>query len=236
MSLTSSDVAPAVPLRVLLIDDDQFICTATAGYIERMACKFTSKPVVVTPVFTLADGIAAVSAEDRPDVVFLDLTLRGETRGIETLERFQQANSHKVPVAIFTGLSVQDGDDALKTLRMCFVRGVKGILLKSADLDSMFRGLGRILLDPDFWAPESVLRALATTPPSPYESHDRRGLTAREWDIALAITRGLQNKEIGRELRISPLHVAQVTKQIFHKLRVRNRVELAVLMAEAQRQ
>jgi DNA-binding NarL/FixJ family response regulator len=242
MSLSSSlleaslyNVPTGPIMRVLLIDDDQFICAAIAGYIERMASKITKQPIAMTPAFTLAEGIAAVSAPDHPDRVFLDLTLRGESCGIETLERFQRGNCYNVPVTIFTGLSLEQGDDALETLRKCFVLGAKGILLKTADLDSMFRGLGRILVDGDFWAPEPVLRALATTPPSPAESLDRHGLTPREWQIAKAITRGLQNKEIGQELGISYQHVAQVTKQIFHKLRVRNRTQAALVMAEARR-
>ena len=81
MSFTSSslqpnsDNVPAVPLkRILLIDDDQFLCSATAEYIERMASKFTNEPVAVKPVFSLAAGMAAISAPGYPDLVFLDLT------------------------------------------------------------------------------------------------------------------------------------------------------------------
>ena len=144
------------------------------------------------------------------------------------MELFQQANCHNVPVAIFTALSLEDGDDALETLRKCFAGGVKGILLKSADLDTMFRGLRRILFDPEFWAPSPVLWALASTQHSPAKSDDRLGLTAGEWKIAEVIARGLQNKEVGKELNLSDKHVAQVAKQIFHKLRVRNRTELAI--------
>ena len=225
----NSDDVPVVPLnRILLIDDDEFICTAFAQYIEQTASKITNKPINVSPVFTLAEGMTAVAAQDHPDLVFLDLKLRGETNGIATLERFQQANCHSVPVAIFTASSPEDGDYALETLRKCYDKGVKGILLKSGNLDITFRGLRRILLEPEFWAPEAVIRAIFSTQRGPAESDDRLGLTPGEWKIAELISRGLPTKEIARELDRSEGHIRNVTKQIFHKLKVRNRTELAL--------
>jgi two-component system nitrate/nitrite response regulator NarL len=233
MSLASSFLEPnsdnvVAPVnRILLIDDDEFICTASALHIKQMASKFTNKPIDVKPVFTLAAGIAAVSAPDY-DLVFLDLKLRGESDGIETLERFQQANCHNVPVAIFTASSPEDGDYALETLRKCYDKGVKGILLKSGNLVTMFRGLERILFDPEFWAPEPVIRALMSTQRGLAESDDRLGLTPGEWKIAEYISRGSPTKEIARELDRSDGHIRNVTKQIFHKVKVRNRTELAL--------
>jgi len=240
MSVTSSlseanlnDVPVARIVRILLIDDHRSICRATAEHLERMASEFTDKPVSVDKAFTLAEGIDKVSSQDVPNLIFLDLNLEGESDGIETLERFQKANSHNIPVAIFTGMSLK-AVNSLTILRKCLTLGVKGILLKSVDTDKMFIGLTRIL-DGDIWMPDQVLVALATTPPTPAGCSDRLGLSPREWDVARAMARGLQNKQIAQELGKSPQYIAQVTKQIYHKLGVRNRTQAALVINEGQR-
>ena len=179
----------------------------------------------MTPVFTLADGITALSAPDHPKLVFLDLNLGEESHGIETLERFQAANLHKARIVVFTA------DEAIETLRKCVNLGVAGVLLKGGDLDKMFVGINRILTG-EFWMPEPVIMALANNPaPFPARSNDRFGLSPREWDVAKAMTRGLQNKQIAQELGKSPQYIAQVTKQVFYKLGVDNRTQAALLVA-----
>ncbi len=52
-------------------------------------------------------------------------------------------------------------------------------------------------------------------------------LTDRQKQIALLVAQGLSNKEIGRNLRISPATVAAHLRTIFTKLRVRTRTALA---------
>jgi DNA-binding NarL/FixJ family response regulator len=54
-------------------------------------------------------------------------------------------------------------------------------------------------------------------------------LSDRESQIADAVRLGLTNKEIGRKLRISPTTVKTHLENIFHKLNVTHRVQLAIL-------
>ncbi|HEX3125193.1 MAG TPA: response regulator transcription factor, partial [Rhodanobacteraceae bacterium] len=56
-----------------------------------------------------------------------------------------------------------------------------------------------------------------------------RLLSERESQIADAVRLGLTNKEIGRRLRISPTTVKTHLENIFHKLHVTHRVQLAIL-------
>jgi len=61
-------------------------------------------------------------------------------------------------------------------------------------------------------------------------------LSERESQIADAVKLGLTNKEIGRRLRISPTTVKTHLENIFHKLNVTHRVQLAILASSrAQR-
>lgn len=54
-------------------------------------------------------------------------------------------------------------------------------------------------------------------------------LSEREVEIVDAVRRGLTNKEIARKLRISPTTVKTHLQNIFHKLHVKHRVQLANL-------
>ena len=58
----------------------------------------------------------------------------------------------------------------------------------------------------------------------------RLGLTPREADVALALVRGLAVKEIAAELLLSPHTVTDYMKNIFYKLDVSSRSELAALL------
>jgi DNA-binding NarL/FixJ family response regulator len=54
-------------------------------------------------------------------------------------------------------------------------------------------------------------------------------LSQRELEIAEAVTVGLSNKEIARKLKISPTTVKSHLENIFQKLHVSHRVQLAIL-------
>ena len=62
------------------------------------------------------------------------------------------------------------------------------------------------------------------------EALTRLGLTPREADVALALVRGLAVKEIASELFLSPHTVTDYMKNIFYKLDVSSRSELAALL------
>jgi DNA-binding NarL/FixJ family response regulator len=53
-------------------------------------------------------------------------------------------------------------------------------------------------------------------------------LTARELEVSRLIARGLSNKRIGKQLKISEQTVKNHTHTIYRKLTVSNRVELTI--------
>ena len=59
-------------------------------------------------------------------------------------------------------------------------------------------------------------------------------LTAREREIALLIARGLSNRGIADELVISPATAARHVANIFTKLGLRSRAQVAAWVTEAQ--
>jgi DNA-binding NarL/FixJ family response regulator len=61
------------------------------------------------------------------------------------------------------------------------------------------------------------------------------GLTDREREVALAVGRGLANAEIASELYMSVATVKAHVSRLLTKLGVENRVQIALLVQEAQR-
>ena len=64
---------------------------------------------------------------------------------------------------------------------------------------------------------------------------ESEALTKREAQIVEGIRLGLTNKQIGRKLGISPTTVKTHLENIFHKLNVTHRVQLAILTGSPAR-
>src|SRR5215208_2898373 len=56
------------------------------------------------------------------------------------------------------------------------------------------------------------------------------GLTERQAELALLVAQGLSNNEIGERLGIAPATVKKHLEQVYNRLGVSNRTQLAVLM------
>ena len=57
-------------------------------------------------------------------------------------------------------------------------------------------------------------------------------LSSREFEIAALVARGMSNKEVALDLRISPWTVSAHLRRIFTKLDIKRRMELCLLMAQ----
>jgi DNA-binding NarL/FixJ family response regulator len=221
-------------IRILVVDDHPLLSVALSHHLEQAVSKISETPVEVEAVFTLADGMGAVISDNPPNFVFLDLNL-SESRGTETLKQFQAANVHNVPVAIFTGLDPEE-DNSLEILRECLNLNATGILLKGGDVETTFRGIARIIEGEPF-VPTKLLKALAMSAPDRQRPKNYHlGLSPREWTVANGIMRGLQNKVIAHEHRLSEAYVRQVTTQIYQKLGVRTRTQAAIKLTEVNRE
>jgi len=81
-------------------------------------------------------------------------------------------------------------------------------------------GLGRLL-------PVAAVTTVPTVAALPTRQPPAHPLTARELEIAILVTQGLRNKEIGRRLFIEEKTVDNHVQHCFNKLTLNNRVELA---------
>jgi two-component system nitrate/nitrite response regulator NarL len=218
-------------MRILVVDDDQLLARPFAKYLESNGDKYGCTDVKVDAVFSLRDAVAEIASSSRPDFVLLDLNLKGDTKGAATLEAFQRENHSKVPVAVFTGISI-DLDDNVRIIRRCYRElGACGVILKSGDTDRMFVGLERMLAGEE-WLPDVLIRALTAELPANEKVRDF-GLNPTEMNVARLLARGYPNRKIAIELKLKDSYVRQVVSSILEKLGVRNRTQAAIILEKS---
>lgn len=97
---------------------------------------------------------------------------------------------------------------------------------------------GQPMLSPSVTA--QLIAAVATPAAPPDPSHARaqrllKGLTDREREVAGAVARGLSNADIAAELYMAVPTVKTYVGRLFDKLQVENRVQIAILVHDADR-
>ncbi len=205
--------------RVLIVDDHPLFRKGVGQLLQ------------MVPGFVLAGEAAdgeeglALSRQLKPDLILLDLNMRG-MNGLEVLRGLRTARIESKVVMI----TVSDaGEDVVAALRA----GVDGYLLKDMEPEAMMAALadvaaGRVVIPPQL----NHLLAAALRSETRPQSVGAAGLTEQETRILEKIAAGLSNKQIGRELDITEGTVKVHVKHVLRKLDLRSRVEAAVWAVE----
>ena len=154
-----------------------------------------------------------MAAEERPDVVIMDLMMPG-VDGAETTRRLTE-RWPEAKVLILTTFSLSNG------IAQAIANGARGAILKSAELPELLSAI-RAVADGRQWISEDVELMLKNDPPLP-------DLTNRQREILESITRGLSNKDIAKQLGISAPMVNEHINAIFAKLGAANRTEAVAI-------
>jgi two-component system nitrate/nitrite response regulator NarL len=215
-------------MQILVVDDHQILCVALCEHLERNTSQALGS-IKTHPVFTFEQAVMKVKDGDL-NLVLLDLDLDKTHNGITTLQHFQEHNTNKVPVAIFTG-KMPDDAETIEMLRECITKyDAIGVLLKKTDINRIFVGLKRIL-EGELWVPQEILIALATNAPRSKTSEAQSyNLTPKEWEIARCLTQGLPDKAIANQLGNTAGTIRQMMHTIYGKLGVQGRTQAALLM------
>ena len=162
-----------------------------------------------------------------PDIAIVDISMFG-IAGLEMLARAKVANL--ATRLVFFTASLEDDN-----LAMLAAAGASGLIPKDADPAVLVQALRRIANGERLLPP---LGAAQFTQRSNRSVEDvLAALTDRERQIMRLVTEGLANKEIGRRLNITDGTIKVHLHNIFGKLGVSNRTELAALaLLQDQRQ
>lgn len=171
------------------------------------------------------DGVSARAAilELRPDLAVLDVQMPGLT-GLEILADLRNGEAVAATRVMLLTAGV-DPEPLVQAIRL----NVDGLVLKGAAADTLAQAAqavlaGRRWIDRD--AMQLALGALTQDGPEDLP------LTPRETDVVRCVAQGRRNKEIARELGISEGTVKMHLHNLYEKLSVSSRTELAILARE----
>jgi DNA-binding NarL/FixJ family response regulator len=159
----------------------------------------------------------------KPDVLLLDLKMPDQD-GLAVLSELGGAES---PVRTIVLTASEDERDYVETVR----RGARGIVLKQAATERLLEGIrkvhrGEIWIDQRVAA--EVVKAMSRPAAVPHARGEKGLLTPREGEVVALVTQGFRNKEIADKLSISEQTVKNHLQNIYDKLGVSDRLELAL--------
>ena len=212
-------------IKVLLIDDDPLVRAGLRTIL--------SSAEDLEVVGEADDGARAVAAarEHRPDVVLMDIRM-AEMDGITATAALRRLDT---PPQVIVLTTFQADEQVMSALRA----GASGFLVKDTPPTEIINAV-RLVASGDAIISPSVTRTLLTHFGDTQASERRHAakqrlatLTDREREVAAAIGSGASNAEVAASLFMSEATVKAHVSRLFTKLDVTNRVQIAIVVHDA---
>ena len=212
-------------VKVLLVDDDALV---RAGL--RIILSSAEDLEVVGEADDGARAVAAVR-EHRPDVVLMDIRM-AEMDGITATAALRRLHE---PPQVIVLTTFQADEQVMSALRA----GASGFLVKDTPPAEIINAV-RLVASGEAIISPSVTRTLLSHFGDGQASDRRRAaaqrlatLTEREHEVAAAIGSGASNAEVAASLFMSEATVKAHVSRLFTKLDVANRVQIAIVVHDA---
>ncbi len=177
-----------------------------------------------------ADGRELIEKveELKPDVILLDLRMPN-LDGLGALQTLQHTSSN-ARVIILT--ASEDKNEFVQAMKL----GCSGIVLKQTSADLIVKSIRKVYAG-EIWLDSHTTAAVMRQFAAPGETalgqpaskvRERSPLSAREREIVALVAQGYKNKEMAEKMFISEQTVKNHLHNIFDKLGVSDRLELAL--------
>jgi DNA-binding NarL/FixJ family response regulator len=174
------------------------------------------------------DGAEAVrlARQLKPDILLLDLAMPKHP-GLEALRELSVGGAHSVRVILLT--AVAEKEQIIEALQL----GARGVVLKDSATQLLLKAIHTVMAGEYWVGRESVTNLVQYLRQQVQSTQDtarqkKFGLTPRELEIVSAVVAGFANKEIAEYFKISEDTVKHHLSNIFDKLGVSTRLELAL--------
>jgi len=211
----------AQPIRIVIADDHPIFRDGLRRLLE-------AEPDLKV-VGEACDGAEAVkfTRQLKPDILLLDLAMPRHP-GLEALREMSSGQtSNSVRVILLTAAA--EKNQIVEALQL----GARGVVLKDSATQLLLKSIHTVMAGEYWVGRESVsnlvqfLRTLMQS--SGEEARQKKfGLTPRELEIVSTVVAGYCNKEIAEYFKISEDTVKHHLSNIFDKLGVSTRLELAL--------
>jgi DNA-binding NarL/FixJ family response regulator len=208
-------------IRVAVIDDHPLFREGVVQTISSCA-----DMDVVAQGASAAEALEIVRGHD-PDIVILDINIPGG--GIVALEQMMAGNIRSRVMMLTVSTNQVD---AAKSLRL----GARGYVVKGVAGPELIEAVRAVFNGEHYLSPSLGARLVANA------EADRRApqadassnLSSREVEILSLVRLGHSNKAIAKRLNLSDKTVKHYMTGLFQKLKVRNRVEAALLGTDGE--
>lgn len=196
------------PIRVALVDDHAIV---REGIRHVLA---TTPDIEVVGEASNAEDALSLIDEEAPDLILLDITLPGVS-GLDLTRRIRE----RTPQLKILVLSMHD--DAQYVVA-AVKAGVHGYVLKDADATELRRAVVAVYSGIEYFS-SGVINHLgaAVRKEPPADDAKLHRLTTRERQVLVGVAKGQTNKEIARDLNISPRTVETHRESLMRKIDIK---------------
>lgn len=207
-------------IRVLLVDDHTLFRSGICSLLQRHDD--------FEVVGEAGDGLEGIKRARslRPDVVLLDLHMPGVS-GLQAVK----VMAEEIPDVQVLMLTVsEDAQDLMDALRA----GASGYLLKNIETDMLVDAIRRAARGESVVSQQMTAKLIqgVRSPQKPEAAGERDRFSPRERDIMVSLAMGESNKEIARRLDLAESTVKIHVQNIFKKLNMSSRVQVALYAVE----
>jgi DNA-binding NarL/FixJ family response regulator len=210
------------PIRIVIADDHPIFRDGLRRLLESEGD--------MKVVGEACDGLEAVkmATQIKPDILLLDLAMPHHT-GLDALRDLSTRAGGAGPVRIILLTAAAEKKQVVEALQL----GARGVVLKDSATQLLLKSI-RVVMAGEYWvgreSVSNLVQYLRNLMQSTNEETKQKkfGLTPRELEIVSAVVAGYANREIAEYFKISEDTVKHHLSNIFDKLGVSTRLELAL--------
>ena len=193
------------PIRLIIADDHALFRGGLKSLLRRQ------RDMQVVGEAETAAAVMATVTETKCDILLLDLQM--ERWALEDIRQ----------LATLTKVLVLTASESVENAIVAMRLGARAVVQKRFAVQTLVEAI-RAVAEGFVWMPPALQAQVA----SQWSSSESKLLTSRETEIVRQVASGLRNAEIAQRLAITEATVKAHLNNIFDKLKLRDRVELAV--------